>query len=236
MAVADKLCKHFDLSWKKDGECQGMVAMTTFEEGHLIVLLKPRLFMNINGRSVVKTGKLLWNWFIRELISKVIHVYHNMNFDITMCYFRHGSTISAQYQRPSKMAEFCLKYQHMNSLFPFKNKVKSLSWKKYGQNWQNVLWIPRIVVLIHKMVQSQHTDSFDSDSDEYCANTSIGKVILQGFSCMKTSQNSNILRDWQWLIDIAIWWLSQFLFFFFATIYDMKNMVISHTYHSVCEL
>ena len=57
MALADKLCKNFELSWKKDRECQGMVAMTTLEEDHHIVLLKPRLFMNINGRSVVKTGK-----------------------------------------------------------------------------------------------------------------------------------------------------------------------------------
>ncbi|XP_072015901.1 probable peptidyl-tRNA hydrolase [Amphiura filiformis] len=55
MAVADQLCKHLESNWKKDSECHGMIAMATLDENHNLILLKPRHFMNVNGKSVLKT-------------------------------------------------------------------------------------------------------------------------------------------------------------------------------------
>ncbi len=56
MAIADELCKHLESNWKKDSECKGMIAMATLNENHKLILLKPKMFMNVNGRSVLKTG------------------------------------------------------------------------------------------------------------------------------------------------------------------------------------
>ena len=73
MTIADRFCTRLELSWTKDRECHGMVAMTTLEEDHTLILLKPRHFMNMNGRSVVKTGRYYKN--LRKMIFKLCSVY-----------------------------------------------------------------------------------------------------------------------------------------------------------------
>ena len=56
MAAVDRLCRHLKASWSKDGDCQGDVAIATLDSCQRFILLKPRLLMNINGRSVIKAG------------------------------------------------------------------------------------------------------------------------------------------------------------------------------------
>ncbi|XP_038063821.1 probable peptidyl-tRNA hydrolase [Patiria miniata] len=57
MATIDRLCRHLKATWSKDRDCQGDIAMATLADQHRLILLKPRLLMNINGRSVVKTAR-----------------------------------------------------------------------------------------------------------------------------------------------------------------------------------
>ncbi|XP_033643002.1 probable peptidyl-tRNA hydrolase [Asterias rubens] len=57
MAAVDRLCRHLKASWSKDGDCQGDVAIATLDSCQRFILLKPRLLMNINGRSVIKAAR-----------------------------------------------------------------------------------------------------------------------------------------------------------------------------------
>ncbi|XP_022094730.1 probable peptidyl-tRNA hydrolase isoform X3 [Acanthaster planci] len=57
MATIDRLCRRLKGTWNKDRDCQGDIAVATLADQHQIILLKPRLLMNINGRSVIKTAR-----------------------------------------------------------------------------------------------------------------------------------------------------------------------------------
>lgn len=54
--VVNALASALGLSWRVEGKCRGYICETQNDQNHF-VLLKPRLLMNVNGRSVVKTGE-----------------------------------------------------------------------------------------------------------------------------------------------------------------------------------
>ena len=53
--VVNALASSLGLSWRVEGNCRGYICEAESDKDHF-VLLKPRLLMNLNGRSVVKTG------------------------------------------------------------------------------------------------------------------------------------------------------------------------------------
>lgn len=53
--VVNALASALGLTWRVEGKCRGYVCEIANDKDHF-VLLKPRLLMNINGRSVVKAG------------------------------------------------------------------------------------------------------------------------------------------------------------------------------------
>jgi len=54
--VVNSLALVLGLSWRSDRQCCGFICETENEKQEQIILLKPRLLMNINGRSIAKTG------------------------------------------------------------------------------------------------------------------------------------------------------------------------------------
>ncbi|XP_033124273.1 probable peptidyl-tRNA hydrolase isoform X2 [Anneissia japonica] len=54
MAVLNRFCNATGSSWVKDRHCQGDVARTTVYDNIELILLKPRLMMNINGICIAK--------------------------------------------------------------------------------------------------------------------------------------------------------------------------------------
>ncbi|XP_077987012.1 putative peptidyl-tRNA hydrolase [Glandiceps talaboti] len=71
MTLVNRMAKEMQLSWKRDKECQGDVAIATIEENHQLILLKPRLFVNVNGQSVSKTAEKF------QLSAKDIYLIHD---------------------------------------------------------------------------------------------------------------------------------------------------------------
>ncbi|XP_076093531.1 putative peptidyl-tRNA hydrolase [Mytilus galloprovincialis] len=58
MQVINQLANHLRVSWTNERKiCQGFVAIHTFENQQRCILLKPKVAMNINGRSVQKAVK-----------------------------------------------------------------------------------------------------------------------------------------------------------------------------------
>ena len=55
--VINALASALGLSWRMAGKCRGYICEIENDKDHF-VLLKPRLLMNLNGTSVLKTG----NW------------------------------------------------------------------------------------------------------------------------------------------------------------------------------
>ena len=56
MMAVNRLAKHLDVQWTKDSKnCVGFVACKTLSQGLDLVLLKPKIPMNINGSSIAKT-------------------------------------------------------------------------------------------------------------------------------------------------------------------------------------
>ncbi len=58
MAVLNKLVEDLNLPWHYESRCTGFIARLS-TENHDIVFLKPKIPMNINGRSILKTGSRL---------------------------------------------------------------------------------------------------------------------------------------------------------------------------------
>lgn len=57
MQVVNKLAAQLGTSWRTERKtCGGMVAVYTLPNQQQCVLLKPKLAMNLNGKSVKKTG------------------------------------------------------------------------------------------------------------------------------------------------------------------------------------
>ena len=54
--VVNSLASVLGLSWQSDRQCCGFICETENEKQEQIILLKPRLLMNVNGRSIAKTG------------------------------------------------------------------------------------------------------------------------------------------------------------------------------------
>ena len=59
MMVIDSLAARLGLQWKVESACKGYVIHTVTKSGNKLLLLKPRLFMNENGKSVSKTGMFM---------------------------------------------------------------------------------------------------------------------------------------------------------------------------------
>ncbi|XP_002732734.1 putative peptidyl-tRNA hydrolase [Saccoglossus kowalevskii] len=57
MTTVNRIANQMGLTWHKDRKCFGDVAVTTIDGDHHLILLKPRLFMNVNGLSIVKCAK-----------------------------------------------------------------------------------------------------------------------------------------------------------------------------------
>lgn len=58
--VINALASALGLSWRTVGKCRGYICETENNKDHVhFVLLKPRLLMNLNGTSVVKTGDFI---------------------------------------------------------------------------------------------------------------------------------------------------------------------------------
>ena len=70
---------------------------------------KPRKLreIHLHDEGIFSSARLL-----EVRMCDILHlvIYRNINFDMVMLYYRHGSMISAQYQRPCKMAKFYLNY------------------------------------------------------------------------------------------------------------------------------
>ncbi|XP_065918359.1 probable peptidyl-tRNA hydrolase [Dysidea avara] len=56
--VVNSLASVLGLSWRSDRQCCGFICETENEKQEQIILLKPRLLMNVNGRSIAKTAQL----------------------------------------------------------------------------------------------------------------------------------------------------------------------------------
>jgi len=54
--VINSLASVLGLSWRSDRQCCGFICETENEKQEQLILLKPRLLMNVNGRSIAKTG------------------------------------------------------------------------------------------------------------------------------------------------------------------------------------
>ncbi|KAL3870205.1 hypothetical protein ACJMK2_038286 [Sinanodonta woodiana] len=57
MQVVDKIAAQLDASWQKMKACSGFVAIADLDEVQ-IIMLKPKMPMNVNGTSVSKTAQL----------------------------------------------------------------------------------------------------------------------------------------------------------------------------------
>ena len=58
--VINALASALGLSWRTAGKCRGYICEIENIKDHMhLVLLKPRLLMNLNGTSVVKTGNVI---------------------------------------------------------------------------------------------------------------------------------------------------------------------------------
>ena len=55
MLVVDCLAKHLGATWSLNARSMGHLAVTKMDNQQ-IILLKPTVLMNINGRSIAKTG------------------------------------------------------------------------------------------------------------------------------------------------------------------------------------
>lgn len=65
MQVINQLANQLRVSWTNERKtCQGFVAIHTFENQQRCILLKPKVAMNINGRSVQKAGTNKFNLFV----------------------------------------------------------------------------------------------------------------------------------------------------------------------------
>ncbi|OWF54689.1 peptidyl-tRNA hydrolase [Mizuhopecten yessoensis] len=53
--VLDRLATDLDLKWTRDKNCAGFTATFDLNEGAQVIMLKPKQFMNVNGKSVGKT-------------------------------------------------------------------------------------------------------------------------------------------------------------------------------------
>ncbi|XP_068925654.1 peptidyl-tRNA hydrolase [Petaurus breviceps papuanus] len=72
MAVLNQLAKHLNVAdqWKRQPQCCADVAIACLGEAEL-VLLKPRQFMNVNGRSVAQAAKMY------QLAAEDIYLVHD---------------------------------------------------------------------------------------------------------------------------------------------------------------
>ncbi|XP_069121370.1 probable peptidyl-tRNA hydrolase [Argopecten irradians] len=53
--VLDRLATDLDLKWAKDKNCAGFTTTFDLNESARVIMLKPKQFMNVNGKSVLKT-------------------------------------------------------------------------------------------------------------------------------------------------------------------------------------
>ena len=60
MQVVNKMAGCLHTSFKRNKDCSGWVA-TAYVDGLELVLLKPKMPMNVNGTSVARTGRNLHN-------------------------------------------------------------------------------------------------------------------------------------------------------------------------------
>ena len=59
--MINALASALGLSWRTVSKCRGYICETENNKDHVrFVLLKPRLLMNLNGTSVVKTGDFIF--------------------------------------------------------------------------------------------------------------------------------------------------------------------------------
>ena len=63
MMVIDSLAGRLGLQWRVESACKGYIIHTVTKSGNELVLLKPRLFMNENGKSVSKTGTYYYYYY-----------------------------------------------------------------------------------------------------------------------------------------------------------------------------
>ena len=77
-SVVNALASALGLSWRVEGKYRGYICETENDKDHFIIL-KPRLLMNVNGRSVVKTGinNKKACQFVFEVVSKFSSLLHN---------------------------------------------------------------------------------------------------------------------------------------------------------------
>lgn len=57
MRVVDHTAAQLGLQWTTDRDCKGSIAVSATTAEHAVVLLKPRLLMNVNGKSVAATAR-----------------------------------------------------------------------------------------------------------------------------------------------------------------------------------
>ncbi|XP_070531955.1 probable peptidyl-tRNA hydrolase [Ptychodera flava] len=57
MNLVNHMVRELQSSWQKDKGCLGDVAIATIDGAHQLIFLKPRLFMNVNGQSILKAVK-----------------------------------------------------------------------------------------------------------------------------------------------------------------------------------
>ena len=60
MMVLDSMAAKLGLQWTVDRSCKAFVINTAINNGGSLLLLKPRVFMNENGKSIAKTGTTLY--------------------------------------------------------------------------------------------------------------------------------------------------------------------------------
>eukprot|EP00038_Savillea_parva_P016826 m.18339 g.18339 ORF g.18339 m.18339 type:complete len:266 (+) comp3584_c0_seq1:105-902(+) len=57
MKAAEHTAQALGLTWRTESDCKGSVAIGTTSGGQPLIFLKPRLLMNVNGKSVAATAR-----------------------------------------------------------------------------------------------------------------------------------------------------------------------------------
>ena len=73
MQVVDKLADCLHTCFHREKECAGCVA-TARLNGLDLVLLKPKMPMNVNGTSVRKTGRCYYDWYLCCCIHAIRYI------------------------------------------------------------------------------------------------------------------------------------------------------------------
>ena len=61
MQVVNRLASQLGVQWRKDmKKCGGFVAVCDLCDEQKVIFLKPKVAMNVNGRSVHKTGTVYY--------------------------------------------------------------------------------------------------------------------------------------------------------------------------------